>query len=428
LKLNPKNFYKNEKINYGWMIVFITSMSYFFSAPGQTFFISGFIDIYVNDMGWDRATVSSLYSLATLISGLLIFSVGSIADKIGTKKAMIAVGVLLGLVCFWNSFNVNLVTLFIGFAFSRFLGQGSMTLLPSLVLPKWFVKKRAMAFSIMSIGTVAASAIIPIVNASLFKIISWRDVWRIWGVLIWIIFVPITYFYLFNKPQDIGRLPDNEKRREDSYEGIRFSKEETYFTLKEAMRTFAFWGMLYCQIILPLITTGLTFHLVSIMQTKNMTVSNAAMILGLFSMVSFPTMLIAGRFMDGVKQHHVASIISIIELTALITLFFSHSFSLTILFAILHGIASGLQSVNNGVVWSNYFGTLYLGSIRGIAMVGNVISSSIGPLPFGILFAKFGNYNAALLLMMVLPIMGFIVALFSKKPEAPEREELSISK
>lgn len=424
MKLSPKSLYNNKKVNYGWVIVFVAALSYFFSAPGQTFFISGFIDIYVNDMGWNRATVSSLYSFATLLSGLLIFSVGNIADKIGAKKTMIAVGILLGLICFWNSFNVSLVTLFIGFAFSRFLGQGSMTLLPSLVLPKWFVKKRAMSFSIMSIGAVIASTVIPIINASLFKIMSWRDVWRIWGVLVWIIFVPVTYYYLFNRPQDIGRLADNEINKTDSSECIKFFKEEEYFTPKEAIKTFAFWGMLYCQIILPLITTGLTFHLVSIMQTKNMTANNAAMVLSLFSMVSFPITLIAGRFMDGVKQHHVAAVISLIELSALIVLFFSNSIPLTILFAVLHGTANGLQSVNNGVVWSNYFGTLYLGSIRGMSMVANVISSSIGPVPFGILFARYGNYNAALILMMALPILGFITALFSRKPKAPKHQAL----
>lgn len=422
MKLTPKGLYSNNKFNYGWMIVLVAALSYFFSAPGQTFFISGFIDIYVKDLKWDRTTVSSLYSIATLLSGLFIFSVGQVADRIGTKITMIVVGLLLGLVCFWNSFNFSLVTLFVGFAFSRFLGQGSMTLLPSLVLPKWFIKKRAMSFSIMSIGGVLASTVIPIVNASLFKLISWREVWRIWGILIWIIFVPITYFYLFNRPQDIGQLPDNEKRDTDYYNNMKFSKEEEYFTPKEAMKTFAFWGMLYCQIILPLITTGLTFHLVSIMESKNMTSGNAAMVLSLFSMVSFPITLISGKFMDRVKQNQIAAVISLIELAALLVLFFSNSLPMVIAFSVLHGMATGLQSVNNGVVWSNYFGTLYLGSIRGISMVGNVISSSIGPLPFSILFARFGNYNGVLLLMMILPVLGFLIALFSKKPAAPNRE------
>ncbi len=145
----------------------------------------------------------------------------------------------------------------------------------------------------------------------------------------------MTYYYLFNRPQDIGRLPDNEKNSDSSREGINFSKEEEYFTPKEAIKTFACWGMLYCQIILPLITTGLTFHLVSIVQTKNMTSNNAAMILSLFSLTSFPITLIAGRFMDRVKQHYVAAVISLIELSALLVLFFANSLW-TILFALLH--------------------------------------------------------------------------------------------
>ncbi|MDK2965034.1 MAG: hypothetical protein PWP53_646 [Lacrimispora sp.] len=273
----------------------------------------------------------------------------------------------------------------------------------------------------MSIGGVIASTVIPIINAGLFKIVSRREVWRIWGILIWVIFVPITYFYLFNRPEDLGLLPDNE-RKDDEHSGcIKFSDKEVYFISKEAMKTFAFLGMLYCQIILPLITTGLTFHLISIMELKSMTSGDAAMVLSLFSMVSFPVTLISGKFMDGVKQHHVAAVISMIELAALLVLFFSNSLPMAIVFAVLHGTATGLQSVNNGVVWSNYFGTLYLGSIRGISMVGNVISSSIGPLPFSILFMKFGNYNVVLLLMMVLPVLGFLIALFSKKPNAPKR-------
>lgn len=45
------------------------------------------------------------------------------------------------------------------------------------------------------------------------------------------------------------------------------------------------------------------------------------MVLSLFSMISFPVTLISGKFMDGVKQHHVAAVISMIELTALLVCF-----------------------------------------------------------------------------------------------------------
>ena len=314
MKLRPENLYTNKKINYGKIIVFLTALAYFFSGPGQTYFISGFIDVYVNELGWARTTVSTLYSLATLLSGLLIYNIGYIADRIGTKKTMIIVGILLGVTCFWNSFNVNYITLVIGFFFSRFFGQGSMKLLPSLVIPNWFVKKRAKAFSLFAIGNVVASTFMPIINASLFTVTSWRNVWRLWGILVWVIFVPLTYFYLFDKPEDIGLLPDNEKKKEESSKDFKFSKDEVYFSLKEAMKTFSFWGMLYCHMILPLISTGLTFHLISILGSKNVTPGQSALILSLFSVVSFPVTLIAGRFMDKVKLNHIAALISGLQL------------------------------------------------------------------------------------------------------------------
>lgn len=78
----------------------------------------------------------------------------------------------------------------------------------------------------MSIGGVIASTIITIINAGLFKIISWREAWRIWGILIWVIYVPITYFYLFNRPEDIGLLSDNERKGDIHSRRIKFSDKE----------------------------------------------------------------------------------------------------------------------------------------------------------------------------------------------------------
>lgn len=403
-----------KKGYYGYVIILIAALSCFFSAPGQTYFISAFTNIYVDQLGWERAAISSLYSAATLLSGLLIVNVGRIADRLGNKITFLAVGLLFGGVCFWNSFSGSLPSLFIGFFFCRFLGQGSLTFLPALVLPDWFVKKRGMAFSLMSIGGVAASTGVPILNAGLLGVWDWRNVWRLWGVLLWVVFLPAVYFFLFDKPRKLGLLPDNEQA--DGRSASEAALVEKSFTPAEALRTFAFWGMTFCQMVIPLVGTGITFHIVSIFQSKGMTAPDAALILSVFSLVSFPVTLIAGRFMDNAKQHHVAALIALLELAALVSLLLAGSMPPALLFVVLHGSAQGIQSVNNGIVWSNYFGTRHLGTIRGFSMMGTVISSAIGPLPFGILFAIHGNYRLALLLMMILPIAAFFVALLAKKP------------
>lgn len=52
--MKTKNFY------YGWVIVFIASLTVFFSGPGQTYSNAAFIDEYIQTFGWSRTEVSPL--------------------------------------------------------------------------------------------------------------------------------------------------------------------------------------------------------------------------------------------------------------------------------------------------------------------------------------------------------------------------------
>lgn len=81
-----------QKFYYGWVIVFIGGLGVFFSGPGQTYSNSIFIDQYINDFGWSRTEVSSIYSGATLAAGLLMMLVGRFIDRFGQRTMMVAVG------------------------------------------------------------------------------------------------------------------------------------------------------------------------------------------------------------------------------------------------------------------------------------------------------------------------------------------------
>jgi MFS family permease len=87
-----------------------------------------------------------------------------------------------------------------------------------------------------------------------------------------------------------------------------------------------------------------------------------------------------------------------------------------ILFAVLQGMAQGLQIVWGGLVWPDYFGTRYLGSIRGLAMTINVIASAIGPFLFGAIFDQFNSYMPVLYTALALVLVSIIVVSLSPKP------------
>nr|WP_309299803.1 MFS transporter [Priestia megaterium] len=191
---------------YGWVIVFIAGLGVFFSGPGQTYSNSTFIDEYIHEFNWSRSQVSGLYSMATLIAGLGMMVIGRFIDRFGQRMMMVIVGTLFSIACFFNSMVSSMWMLAIGFFLIRLLGQGSMSLIPNTLVAQWFIKKRGIAFSIMTLGSFASAMVFPIVNTWLIHTWDWQFAWRFWGVLLLFIFVPIALIGVRNKPEEIGLL------------------------------------------------------------------------------------------------------------------------------------------------------------------------------------------------------------------------------
>lgn len=403
---------------YGWVIVLIGAIGVFFSGPGQTYSVSVFIDHYIADFGWSRSQVSGIYSAATLVSGFSMFFVGRFIDLQGQRKMAVIVGIGLALACFWNSIVANSVMLFIGFYFLRLFGQGSMTLIPNTLIPQWFIEKRGKALSLMSIGVFASSAVFPPINTWLVSQWGWSFSWKVWGILLLIVFVPMAFLFIRNKPEDVGLLPDGDNVYQSTTQvkGDITKAKETNWTFQEAKKTRAFWLLLVCVSIPALVNTGLTFHLISIFKENGLSAGNAALVLSLMALIGFPISLVAGIILDRFKVNYILVAIFCSEIFFMILLMFTKSFFTAILFGILWGMSVGFERITLNYVWPNYFGRLSLGSIKGSATTVIVLGSALGPLPFGLAFDLFHGYQEILLFTIIFPTIGIICSLLAKKP------------
>nr|WP_270182526.1 MFS transporter [Alkalihalobacillus sp. CinArs1] len=411
---------------YGWLIVAAAALGVFFSGPGQTYGVSVFINHYISDFGWSRSLVSGIYSSATLAAGLLLFIIGRMVDKFGQRRMMLTIGSLLAVACLWNSFVIGPVMLFIGFFMLRLFGQGSMTLVPNTLVPQWFILKRGRALSFMAIGGFLSSAIFPPLNTWLINSFGWENAWRILGAAIVIIFLPVVFFLIRNKPEDIGLLPDNavskkrlakrkeEKMGEEDEEGF-----ETNWTVKEAMRTRAFWLILFCVSIPALVNTGLTFHLFSILGEQGVPDQTAALILSIMAIVGFPVTMASGFILERVNVHIVLGLSFIGQMVFILLLTQVDTYVLAIVFGVLWGVIGGIERITLNIIWPDYFGRENLGSIKGIATTTMVIGSAFGPLPFGVAYDTFGGYTEILLLILIFPILGTVAAFLSPPPKKP---------
>lgn len=416
-----------QRIYYGWFILIIAGLGLFFSGPGQTYSNSQFIDEYITEFGWSRTQVSSVYSIATLAAGLLMVFVGKFIDRFGQRFMMVLIGLLFLIACFYNSFITSIWMLAIGFFLVRILGQGSMSLIPNTLVAQWFVKKRGKAFGLLTLFSFGSASLFPIINTWIIQRWDWQTAWQFWGFALLIIFVPIAFFGVVNRPEKIGLEPDGfSEKKEINQEGLLATtnvEAEEDWTLKEAMKTRAFWAILVCVGIPAMVNTGITFHISSIMQMNGLSIEVAALVLSLMAIVGIPMALASGFIVDKIKTNYILFFIFVVQFIILLLLMITNQFWLAIVFGVLWGISGGLERIGLNVIWPNYFGRKYIGSISGVGMTIVVIGSSLGPMPFGIGYDYFGSYTPILLLTLIFPIIGAISALLAKKPIKQGNEE-----
>ncbi len=408
----------NKKIYYGWVILFVAVVGYFFSSPGQTYSISTFIDSYIKEFNYSRTFISSIYSVATIISGSTLVFMGKAVDRYGHRKMLIITGVMLSIATLFNSFIINLPMVFIGFFLLRYFGQGSLLLIPGSLVPQWFEKRRAFALSILAFGTIIGNLFIPLINNYLIDLYGFRTAWQMWSVFIVLVFIPIMAFFVINKPEDIGLLPDNikVKTQEEVKEELEKVTRES-FSLNEALKTKEFWIIGIISMLVPMISTGMMFHFFSLMGTKGIDRTSASFIIGLIAIPGFVVPIVASTVVDRFRPKYVLSISAVLMAISLGYMIIVSNIIGAIIFILFFGLVSNIQMLTINVIWVKYFGRLYLGSIKGAATAFLVIGSALGTVPFGLSFDVTGSYEAVFGFMAVVTLMSTILSMILSPPK-----------
>jgi MFS family permease len=401
---------------YGWIITFISALIRFFSGPGQTYSVSTFIDSYIVQYGWSRSMVSTMYSLGTLSAGLLMGFIGTLYDRKGHRLMTTFVVVGLSLACVWMSVVLDPIMLLGGFFLIRLFGQGSMGLSSRTLPLQWFLRRRGFVLSLVSLGGVVSSALFPPLNTWLIHSLGWPAGWRIWALLLGIIMTPIAYLFIRDQPEDVGLSPDTLKPVDSVRADRSALHEDDWWTLREALATRSLWLLLFCSAIPSAILTALTFHHVSIMSQLGISVELAAIILSSQALVRIPMMFLAGYVIDRVNPRLLMVVNQSVLLIGMSILYLANGITTALIYGLVIGTMLGFHIVVSGIIWPYYYGRRSLASIRGVTMMVSVISSAVGPLPFGLAFDLFGGYQEILRPALIFPSLGVIAAFFAKKP------------
>jgi MFS family permease len=403
---------------YGWVILPVASLSMFISGPGQTYTVSVFVDPIIQELGWSRTMVASIYTAGSLTAAAAMILVGQMLDRYGARVMLPGVGILFGLAMLWMSRVDHPAELFTGFVAIRTLGQGSLTLIPTTLVALWFVRRRGKVMAINSLGALAGHAAFPPLIYFLILHLGWRGAWAILSVVIWAVLLLPAAILIRRSPESVSLLPDGVTALpNETEEGPdRPPGPEVNWTVGEAMRTRSFWLLLLAGSSHSLISTALVFHHVSLITSKGLDAGVAAAVLSVMAPSALVGNFITGFLSDKVPNRYLLVIGQLLLAAAMLWTFAISQAWEAALYGALIGLCGGLFININSVIWPNYYGRHKLGSIRGITTTGMVGFAALGPMPFGLMFDITGTYTMAIVVFLLLPAICSIAALLAHPP------------
>ena len=358
-------------------------LHFFFSAVGQTFFISLFVAAISVRMGWAEGTFATLYSALTLTAAFLLPVVGNYVDKLRVRYLSTAAILTLVVGCSLVALSPNATLLVLGLFLCRLGGQGVLTLIGSTTIGRYFQEGRGKALSASLLGIPVAEVILPIGAVYLLEAYGYGAVWLVAAGALLLIFLPAVWTLIRRYDNFQTAATVAEEQAELATEG---SVEQRSWTRSEMLRDRRFHLLLPVVIFTPFMFTGLMFNQSLIAELRGYTLAWMALGISAYGGSKVLCLLLAGGISDRFGPRRVLRLVYLFAFLGLFCLWAIPGKAAVPLFFALAGITSGVESVLWPALWSEWYGPRHLGGIKSLLKVVVVLASALAPvvISFGI--------------------------------------------
>jgi MFS family permease len=404
---------------YGWLIVIVAMLGLFVSGAGQSHTFSVFLGPVSAELGLTQTQWGFAYGFATLIAALGLPFMGRLTDRFGPKRMLLIVAVLLGFACL--AFGAIAGALGIGLAFAalRFLGQGSLALNCANLVSRWFDRKRGFALGLMALGFSMSMAIHPPLAQWLIDQVGWREAWLWMGLSTWLLMLPVVWFFVYNRPHDVGLMPDGTAPASAEVvtaSAVAKAPVLSGLTRAQALRTSAFYIICGGLLSLSMLVTSLHLFQVSIFESHGLDALIAARVFPVSAVTMIIAMPLIGKALDRFPTRFMFAFGQLVMVSSLLLATQVVDIGSALVYAAVFGLNNAVTMTLFSYVWPRFFGLAHLGSIQGIGQMMGVVGASIGALPLAIAFDLTGDYDTTLAALTILPALCFVLAFFLKAP------------
>ena len=385
-----------------------------------------FIIPLTNEFGWNRTTISGIFSLARMESGLLGPLEGWLVDRVGPRRLMLVGVPLMGIGYMLMSRVDSLAAFFFVYIFAITLGNSlGMSTPMAASVANWFNRKRGLAFGIMWSGVGLGGFFVPAVGW-LIAAYDWRIASTIIGVFIIVMGVPIAAL-MRHRPEPYGYMPDGVEPEGSDGQGAANRRRQPDlsqdFTAKEALMTSSFWYLTLSIAARSLVSGGVGLHLVPYFVDLGASDVFAATLAGAVGVLSIPGRFGLSAFSDYINRRYVMAASLFLMTIAIIFMARATSVTQVVPFLVLYAAAQGGISVIPQSLIAEYFGRRAYATIQGFRSTIQMIGIIIGPLISGYVFDTTSSYEWAFLGFGAATLVSLGLVLMMRQPKRPQRTQ-----
>ncbi|NNE64008.1 MAG: MFS transporter, partial [Gammaproteobacteria bacterium] len=253
-------------IRHEWQLLLFAFLMTFWSAPGQTFFISLFSGEIRAELDLSDGEFGAIYSLATLLSAIVMVWSGTLVDKVDLKRFSISCVFGLSIGCVLMSISAGIISLFIGLFMMRQMGQGLMFITSTTAAVRYLDENKGKSTALAGMGYAVSEAIMPVLVVALILSLGWRSSWQLTAIILVAFMVPSIFYLLRNHHQRHQRYLHQV---ESDNTGAVTTQRKRQWTRAEVIRDKYFYFFAPGLMSQPLMFTGFIFHQVHLVESKD---------------------------------------------------------------------------------------------------------------------------------------------------------------
>lgn len=395
---------------YGWVVLGCLCLAGFARQGPAVAVLSIFVVPMTEAFSWSRTEMSGAVSLGGLLAAFISPVIGPIVDRRGARLILCLAVAGTGVAALALSFTQSLLVFYLLFCFARMVWAGPYDLGLYSALNNWFVARRAIATSIVTLAQLSGLVALPLIAQLAMNGADWRAGWIAVGTVVLVVgFLP-CWLLLVRRPEDVGLQPDR------LFDGKTQAPVEPRWNRAEAMRTPAFWLLsLYTVLVYP-VQAGVSLHQAPHLIERGISPVAAAAIIAFLSALSALAGFGIGFLPRRWPVRYLMAVTAVLLSVGSFGLINVSSAEMAAVPAGLFGLGIGGVMMLLPMAWADYFGRESYGAIRGVALSLQVTAQAAGPLVSGMLRDWSGTYTDSLLLFGALGALAVIAALAARQP------------